>query len=226
MATFAPFAQRCQISCPRNRPRACAAGEMFVVSWQHHHEVLAEVGWLRCARCLNRARHFVVKMKRGVKLMFVPVYRGSGGHATVCEICDHIAQISDADARLLLLRHLGPEDSRLHVSPHLQSSDARVRVAREMLSYAASNVVDEHVAALRTQHDNLESMRVKVLHCIAWHLHQSLPCPMEDAEVIVYEDVFVAEFYVDPDTDRVLVDMADLDAKIAHVARQAATSKS
>jgi hypothetical protein len=152
--------------------------------------------------------------------MFVPIYKGSAGHALVCIICSQVTPIDDASARGLLLRHLGSEDVRLYESPHMQSAAERIGAARILMAYLQSDQCRDDLEPMVTAEMSEALIEARLNHCMAWRLSQELAIPFSDAEVIMHEDRFRPAFYVDDDL-QVRVDAVDLDRKIASTRRQA-----
>lgn len=161
-----------------------------------------------------------MKKKRGVKVMFIPVYKGSSGHAIVCSLCSHTTPIDDDTARLHLLGGLGDEYSRLYRSPHMQSAAARYAAAHILAPYLSSGECEADVTRLTGRGTADEKVRMLIKHCMSWRLSQAMGLPMADAEQIVYEDAFPPGLYVAEDGVE-LVDRAELDMKIQHVQAQA-----
>jgi hypothetical protein len=193
----------------------------MIVSWRLHYEPLCEIGRPPCPNCRNRAEQVLVKKKRGVKVMFIPVYRGSSGYAIACLLCSHITPIDDEAARIHLLRGLGDEYSRLYKSPHLQTAAARFTAARALMPYTDSGECQADVKRLAGPEPTEEKLAGLLKHCLSWRLSQAMGIPMADAEVIIYEDAFPYGRYVDG-AGNALVDAAELDLKIQHVRAQAA----
>lgn len=193
---------------------------MLVISWQKSFEVLSKAGRPPCQRCGNRSRHFLVKKKRGVKLMFIPVYKGSDGYATVCEVCNFVRPIDDREAKLMLLRYLGTETSRLHLSRHLQTAADRVLVANIIHDYVESGDLISHAEAAGPSNMTAEQLTDRALYYVSWKLTQELGLSAADADEIVYLDDFTADAYVNFGDRSVVVNQAELDAQIAFARTQ------
>lgn len=193
---------------------------MVMVSWRLHFEPLSDAGAPRCPQCGNNAPRVLAKKKRGVKVMFVPVYKGSAGHVTVCTICSNVTSVDDHTARLTLLRFLGSEDTRLHLSPYMQTAEARIRAAKILVSYLSSGECERDVESMVSDSMSEDLVQVRVNYCMAWRLSQEMQISLPNAEEIVYEDQFRPGFYVDEEL-RVKVDVDDLDRKIGHARQQA-----
>src|SRR5690606_39008219 len=97
-------------------------GVVVVVGWRTSWDPIEVIGRLRCRNCHHRTSHVLARKKRAVKVMFVPVAKSRGAHATICLVCSHITEIRDADAKLWLMRSQGDEDARLVMSQHLTSA--------------------------------------------------------------------------------------------------------
>ena len=205
---------------------------MVVVSWKLQFEPLSAAGSPRCVHCGNRAPHLLVQKKRGVKVMFVPVYKGSAGYATLCTICSHISPIDDEKARITLLRYLGEEEDRLYMSRHMQTASARLKAAQVLMAYLNSDQCKADVGSMVTSEMDVGSMvtsemsedlvQIRLHHCMAWRLAEAEKIPFTDAEVVIFEDCFNPAHYVD-EALNVLVDPATLDRKITSIRTQHAS---